>query len=149
MLATISKYIKDVSVLRRLLFAVTFLPSQLPDFWSVAIQFATCGSINSLSLMQNLHELNEEAFVTDKHLHKEIVNLVLPGKPLGIVLISPNNFCLLCKSKLILRKDRYAAVVIYDNVNGTIPGSHFHKYCSNPSCSFVQYFGSGLGLITN
>ena len=88
--------------------------------------------------MQNLHELNEEAFVTDKHLHKEIVNLVLPGKPLGIVLISPNNFCLLCKSKLILRKDHYAAVVIYDNV---IPGSHFHKYCSNPSCSFVQYFG--------
>lgn len=147
MLGTISKYIKDVSVLRRLLFAVSFLPTELPDFWNVVMQFATAGSVNSLSkdqvktLIENLHELNEEAFITDDYLKEELVNLMLPDKPLGVVLISTNNSCLQCKSKLILRKDRYAALVIYDNVNGSIPGSHFHKYCSNQSCSFVQYYG--------
>lgn len=24
---------------------------------------------------------------------------------------------------------------------GSVPGSHYHKYCSNRSCSFTQYYG--------
>lgn len=41
MLGAISKYISDVSVLRRLLFAVVHLPKDLPNFWGVAVEFAT------------------------------------------------------------------------------------------------------------
>ena len=41
MLAAVSKQIKDVLVLRRLLFAVSQLPDELPDAWGLAIEFAT------------------------------------------------------------------------------------------------------------
>ena len=43
MLGTISKYIKNVSVVRRLLFAVMNLPKDLPNLWGVAAEFATWG----------------------------------------------------------------------------------------------------------
>ena len=43
MLGILSKYIKEVSVLRKLLFAVMFLPEDLPDRWGTAIQFAYSG----------------------------------------------------------------------------------------------------------
>ena len=43
MLEAVSKYIKNVSVLRRLLFAVVHLPSSTPNFWGVAVEFATKG----------------------------------------------------------------------------------------------------------
>lgn len=54
MLGTISKYIKDVSVVRRLLFAVMNLPKDLPNLWGVAVEFATQGqeSRNALSAEQ-------------------------------------------------------------------------------------------------
>ena len=41
MLAAISKQVKDVSVLRRLLFALSQLPNDLPDVWKLAVEFAT------------------------------------------------------------------------------------------------------------
>ena len=150
MLGVIAKYIQDVSVLRRLMFAVMFLPPELPDLWNVAIQFATCGKINSKNsmteeqtkaLMENLQELNATAFDSDRILFKHIIAFEIAGKPLGVPLISSNNVCLQCMGELTLRKDRFAAVVIYDDTTGTIPGSHFHKYCRNQSCSFVQYYG--------
>ena len=37
MLSPISKYVKNVSVLRRLLFTAVNLPSDLPDLWEVAV----------------------------------------------------------------------------------------------------------------
>lgn len=43
MLESIAKYLKDVSVLRRLLFAVSYLPPDLQNIWGVAIEFATRG----------------------------------------------------------------------------------------------------------
>lgn len=41
MLQVISKYIQDVSILRRLLFAVAHLSSDFPNLWGVAVEFAT------------------------------------------------------------------------------------------------------------
>lgn len=38
---TISKYIQDVSVLRRLLFAVVHFPSDFLNLWRVTVEFAT------------------------------------------------------------------------------------------------------------
>jgi hypothetical protein len=149
MLGILAKYITEVSVVRRLLFAVVFLDSQLPKFWEVVIEFATEGRVSKNSvtpdiakaLVENLRLLNKNAFITDETLEKELILLQLPGKPFGKPLISPCTACLQCGSNLQLRKDRPAPVVIYDAKTGTIPGAHFHKFCPQRTCSFIQYYG--------
>ena len=55
--------------------------------------------------------------------------------------MSSNDTCLVCKSNLLLRKDRPAQVIVYDDTMGSVPGSHYHKYCRNHSCGFTQYYG--------
>lgn len=71
MLSSVSKIVKDPSVLRRLLFAVSQLPNDLPNYWNIAVQFATCGKQSYLTLEQskifveNLQELRAKAFNTD------------------------------------------------------------------------------------
>ena len=150
MLGVIAKYIQNVSVLRRLLFAAAFLSPDLPMFWGVVIEFATSGEVSKSSvteeqarvLIENIQVLNAAAFETDSALQKELIFLNLPGiKPLGIPLISPAPSCLLCGSQLQIRKDRHAPIVIYDSKYGTIPGAHFHKFCPKRTCSFIQYYG--------
>lgn len=150
MLEVISKYIKDVSVLRRILFAASVLPPQLPQFWGVVVEFATLGNVSAQSVtpeqarvfIENLHVLNAKAFDTDETLFQELLQSDIPAaRPLGIPLISTNNTCLVCGSNLLLRKDRPAPIVVYDSFRGTLPASHFHKYCSRRTCSFIQYYG--------
>ena len=71
MLDIVSKYIKDVSVLRRLLFAVAHLPSSTPNLWGVAVEFATKGKdtqtcvteAQAKVLADNIHELDVLAFL--------------------------------------------------------------------------------------
>ena len=46
MLGVLAKYIQDVSVIRRLLFAVVFLTPDLPMYWGVVIEFATAGKVS-------------------------------------------------------------------------------------------------------
>ena len=150
MLGVLAKHIKDVSVLRRLLFAAAFLNPELPAFWAVVLEFATDGKISRCSvtpeqiktLTENLQVLNASAFQPDSELQQELISLHLPGKkPLGVILISPVSSCVLCGSELQLRKDRHAPVVLYDMNLGTIPGAHFHKFCPKRLCSFTQYYG--------
>ena len=45
MLEVIATYLKDVSVLRKLLFAATHLPPDLPNRWGIAVEFATTGEV--------------------------------------------------------------------------------------------------------
>lgn len=81
MLGAISKYISDVSVLRRLLFAVVHLPQDLPNYWGVAVEFATKGkeSRNAISsqqaqmFMENIQTLDDAAFCSESQLQ---INLV-------------------------------------------------------------------------
>ena len=150
MLEVIAKYIKDVSVLRRLLFAAVFLSPQLPQFWGLVVEFATLGKDSAKSIspdqarvfIENIQLLHAKAFDTDKDLFREILQMEIPAaRPIGIPLISNNATCLLCGSNLLLRKDRSAPMVVYDNVRGTLPASHFHKYCSRRTCNFTQYYG--------
>ena len=149
MLELIAKYIKDASVLRKILFAAVFLSPHLPEFWSIVVQFATDGKgESSLTPEQakastdNIQMLNSSAFATDEVLFKQVLQLELPAaRPLGIPLISDNSTCILCGSKLLLRKDRPVRVVVYDDSRGTLPASHFHKYCSRRICPFIQYYG--------
>ena len=150
MLQAISKYIQDVSILRRLLFAVAHLPSSFPNLWEVAVEFATegKGSQDKLTaeqakmLMENIQELDALAFRTDHQLLHELLNTGgRLKKPLGVILISNNDKCTQCGSRLQLRKDRPASVVVYDEHLGTVPGSHYHKTCSNRLCGATQFYG--------
>lgn len=147
MLATFSSYFKDVSLLRRFLFAVSQLPSDLPGVWEQAIKFAGNGKDNpsidaktAQLLSENLQELDSRAFASDQDLLTELIQFPR-HKPLGIILMPKNNECTLCGSKLQLRKDKPSSVVIYDDSMGTLPASHFHKVCKNRACGSTQYYG--------
>lgn len=150
MLQAISKYIQDVSVLRRLLFAVACLPPDFPNLWGVAVEFATEGkgpqdkltAEQAKMLMENIQELDALAFCTDRQLLDELINTGGHlNKPLGVILISQNDKCVQCGTKLQIRKDRPASVVVYDEQMGTIPGSHYHKICCNRLCGATQFYG--------
>lgn len=150
MLGVLAKYFKDVSVLRRLLFAAVFLTPELPMFWEVVVEFATGGKVSKSSvtpeqvraMVENLQALNSAAFDTDVFLQTELMSMTIPGKkPLGYILISPVAICASCGSQLQLRKDRHASVTIYDHRLGTIPGAHFHKLCQKKTCNVAQYYG--------
>ena len=80
MLTAISKHVKDVSVLRRLLFAISHLPHNLPDVWKVAYEFATKGMEDKISdsrtvelIIKNLQKIDVSAFQDDKSLFLELI----------------------------------------------------------------------------
>ena len=113
MLGVLAKYIKDVSVVRRLLFAVVFLNPDLPMYWEVVIEFATAGKVSKLSvtpdqvraLIKNIETLDATAFQTDDALQKEMIFCSMSGKkPLGVPLISPSTSCSLCGTRLQIRR---------------------------------------------
>lgn len=147
MLGTVSKIIKDVSTLRRLLFAAANLPPKAPNFWGLVLEFATMGKTERSTLteqqarvlLENLKVLDEGAFHTDQRLLNEL--LLMSSKPLGIILLSEREICVLCGSKLLVRSDKHSSIVIYDDTLGTVPAAHFHKYCSKRSCSCTQFYG--------
>ena len=85
-------------------------------------------------------ECARTGFVADKKLLQDLMEFQVPKcEPLGLILISSKSDCFLCGSKLMLWKDWPSPVVIYDNNMCMIPGSHFHKYCTNPACGLTQY----------
>ena len=145
MLKLVSTQIRKVSVLRRLIFAVINLPDDLPNLWDVVVQFATKNDDCSISaneirvLIENIQEVDSVAFATDSELLQELMKFQIPKqKPLGLILVSSNQSCPLCGKHLLLRKDRPASLVVYDDQLGSVPGSHYHKYCS---CGLTQYYG--------
>lgn len=144
MLGSLAKYFSSVSQIRKLLFALIHLPEDLPDRWEVALAFATgAKSVTAeqvRALCENLQDIDCEAFATDHSLTLDILQFP-KNKPLGVVLISDKKTCQQCGSSLLLRKDRPSSLVIYHDTMGTIPGTHYHKYCSNKRCSYVQFYG--------
>ena len=93
-------------------------------------------------LVENLEVFESNAFATDRSLLKELLEFKPSrGRAFGIVLISDKTSCVNCGGKLILRKDQPASLVLYDDSFGAVPASHFHKYCSNHTCSVTQYYG--------
>ena len=147
MLGILSKYIKEVSVLRKLLFAITFLPEDLPNRWVIAIQFAYSGQAvpgispeHAKTLSENIQVLDAYAFSSDDVLRRELMSYPI-GKPLGVILLSSRNSCIICSSNLLVRKDRPSSVVVYDDLMGAAIGTHYHKYCPNRGCGCVQFYG--------
>ena len=96
MLELLGKCISDVSVLRKLIFPAVFLPPDIPNLWTIALEFATAGTISQKcitpdvvkALMENIQTFNATAFDSDEKLFREIVTLDIPGKPLGVPLVS-------------------------------------------------------------
>ena len=99
MLEVIAGYLKDLSVLRKLMFAATHLPPELPNIWGIAVEFATAGKVNAIdamtakSIIDNVEAFDKCALKTDDCLLKELVEWVPTSatKPLGIVLISKKS----------------------------------------------------------
>lgn len=133
----VGSVVKDVSVLRRMLFATANLPQELPQYWEVIARFSCLESSTSITaaevklLMENLQVLNHQAFSADTQLTRELINLdsKSPVEPLGVVLISKATTCRLCGGKLLLRADRPSKVTLYTEHLGTVPATHYHKYC--------------------
>lgn len=146
--------IKDVAVLRRMLFATSTLPTELPNYWDTVASFGCLGCSSNLPkitpdsaqvAMENLKVLDANAFCTDADLNKELV--MMPHgptrQPLGIPLIPKQIKCQSCGGKLLLRSDRPSRMTLYTDSMGTVPGTHYHKYCSNyrKGCKLTQFYG--------
>jgi len=147
-----NKLLQDLSVVHRLCFAARSLPVGIPHYWQIVRDFSLKGKEDGLLssdecrvFVENLLMLQEGAFDSDKKLTRELVkiNKTDPKRPekIGIVLISPNQFCIFCGSKLYVRADRSSLAVIYDHELGTLPAIHYTRYCRKKSCSFQQHYG--------
>ena len=94
-----SSLVKDVSVLRRMLFASTFLPCDMPHYWEVVASFSNQGSYENVSssqvklLMENLEILNQQAFSSDLILTRELLSTESKSQPIyrGSVSIREKN----------------------------------------------------------
>lgn len=148
----LAEKVTDLAVIRRMLFAVSFLPSDYPQYWQVIAMFACKGSKLSKPLaahdvrvlMENVQVMNSAAFVQDKQLLQEIItadDAVM--SPMGLILISSKSKCCVCGGKLLTRGDRPSRVTLYTESLGTVPGSHYQKYCQNirRGCKLVQHYG--------
>lgn len=150
-IAQFSEVVKDVSVLRRMLFAVATIPNDHPKVWEVVVQFGVgqTGERNKITpeqaklLFENVWELNQEAFKSDNSLMVELSQLTLTPSttPIGIILMSTVTDCINCGRKLSIRADRPSQVIIYDDELGTLPGTQYQKYCRKPGCRLYQYYG--------
>lgn len=87
----------------------------------------------SQMLMENVQILNAQAFCTDEELTRELIAMEYgPTKqPLGVPLIPSQTECFSCGGKLLLRADRPSRLSLYTEALGTVPATHYHKYCHN------------------
>ena len=141
------------------MFASSFLPCNLPNYWDIVATFANIQAGNTVAqpavspavakmTIENMQVMHPEAFLCDKELTVELVNMEYGnGKekpnPLGIPLIPNNSRCVTCGGKLLLRKDRPSRITLYTDSLGTVPATHFHRYCQNSrkGCKTIQFYG--------
>ena len=150
MLSMCGKHIKDPSVVRKLTFAASFYLPSLPNYWQTVHKFCIATKDRSdlrvqdvQVLVENMTFLDKQAFNSNQLLMSEILQVSRQGSdvPLGIVLISPKETCHQCGSRLYLRSDRPSTVTIYDDNLGTLPGTHYTKYCRRRNCSVQEHYG--------
>ena len=157
MLANMLKCGRDltdkVEVVRRLVFASAVLPVDLPNYWDTVSSFANAvKSTQGVSVtseqakvfIENLNYLEPDSFSNDYQLSVELQSFAGPkGQPLGIVLVSNNQACLLCGSGLLIKADRPRRITIYTDQFGTTDGTHYRKICKRfrAGCPFVQHYG--------
>jgi len=141
----------DLSVVHRLCFATRMLSVGLPNYWEITAKFSTLGrSDYSLSgqdariFVENLKYLNPSVFDSDFKLTKELVKLPKTdggAERISIVLISPNETCIDCGSKLYVRADRSVQAILCDSQYGSLPALHYSRFCRKKGCSLQQHYG--------
>ena len=151
MFSLLSQCIKDASVLRRLQFSAKFYPQSMPNYWGSIASFSVKNKEerNGLTpdlaqqIVENLEVIDSGVFTSDRDLIMDIVSMKNSGNDdlLGVVLISEKVSCRYCGSRLHIRSDRSMKVTIYDDNVGTLPGTHYTKYCRKRGCSFQQHYG--------
>lgn len=151
MLQEASKVIGEPSVLRRILFATSLLPSDTPKLWEIIAKFSTYQ--NGLKspvpsqiklLTENITFIDKDSLVSDDSLLKELVFMPFGKREhVGLSLISDKEHCESCGGKLLLRSDRPSNITLYTESYGTLPAIHYRKYCANSKqgCNVVQHFG--------
>lgn len=141
---------EEVSVLKRILLAATEIPRETPSFWDIITSFGYKSASGKPSsekvrvLVENIQVLDSEALKSEKSLKNELINHKgFLDNPLGLVLISSNTTCKACGGDLLVRADRPSFLTGYTTSLGTIPFTHFRKYCSKAKkgCSFTQHYG--------
>lgn len=143
--------VRDLTILRRIIFAVTHLPRDLPQYWTIVAEFA-CPHDRKLQpesvklAGDNLQYINKQAFATDIELQRELHRFNVSTAstyPLGIALLSKHMSCKACGGKLKICSDRPSHVTVYTEAWGTVSGTHYHKFCQNfyRGCKFRQYYG--------
>ena len=73
----VAAQIGDAGILRRMLFATSYLPSDVPHYWNIVATFCNQGSLrispeSAKMLMENVQVFNSEVFCTDEELTREI-----------------------------------------------------------------------------
>ena len=152
MLKSCEDFTSRVSVVK----ASAVLPPDCPNYWDIIGSFACisdCDSAKQLSsltpekaktFIENFKYLEPETFNSESDLQQELHAFIGHKKqPLGIILLSPNNTCRICKSKLLVKVDRPSRVTVYSDTFGTVDSTHYRKVCKNfrSSCPFVQHYG--------
>ena len=154
MLKCCGDFTERIEVVRRLTFASAVLPPDLPNYWNTVSSFASAvkRSQDSVSVtpdqakvfIENLKYLEPDALSNDYRLSVELQLFTGPkGQPLGIVLVSNNQTCLMCGSGLLIKADRPSKVTVYTDLFGTTNGTHYRKICRKfrAGCPFVQHYG--------
>ena len=147
----VQRYFQDVSDLRRFLFAAKFLSPEYPEYLETCCSFAmgknTSTQLNTdvaKTLLDNIRVLDEQAFVNDHSLANELISTPnFKGKPVGIILLPQQSLCPACEGSLHLRTDRPSTLTLYSDEYGSVPATHYHKYCRSGKrgCKFIQYYG--------
>ena len=142
-MASLQEFVQDrskINSLRRMLFAVSYLPKDMPKYWEAIKNFSKVdlSTCELQTAVQNLESLNRAAFVTDVQLMNEMYTDCI-----GVILISTKQKCGSCGEKLNARADRPRRLVLYTQSSGTLPATHYRKVCCRAryGCNFVQHYG--------
>ena len=149
MLSEALKYVKDTSVLRRLLFAASLLPVDTTKLWKIIAKFAAPSTTRLLPeqaklIVDNITFTDERVLTPDEALFKELVFMPFERREhVGVVLISKKQNCVACGGRLLLRSDPPSNITLYTDSYGTLPALHYRKYCVNSrrGCKVVQHYG--------
>ena len=137
MLPLLSQRIKKASVLCRLTFAAAKFPPSTPYSWEAVAAFASVGTTGEgvtaddcRLFAENITSLDTTAFATDAELLIELCSIPRgPHSATGLVLISPQG------------PDRFSKLVVFNEKQGTLPATHYTKYCRKKGCSYQQHYG--------
>lgn len=115
----------DITAQRRMIFAASFLPQDIPNYWDIVAEFANQSNPGESRItkesakvvVENLQVLKPKVFSADLSLKNELINMKygITGQPIGIPLVSSKKSCLSCDGKLLLRNDRHYLYRIFRN----------------------------------